>query len=458
MKHGSNLRTSHHRAPLPVCKARTAVEDPDLADAINEACDKCLRAMLGGHQAAARQLADELSDQQAYLLTEREEEAARFLGVLVGLLNHRVPQAAAELTGTYGQAINRLFNQLQGCDWRLVEEGKEGALPGSEQPRFSTWEEVLGGKKPGGQQQERQWQQQQQGSSSSSSRGAPAVGRQGAPMDPSYYHLLGVAPSASAADIKTAYRQQALKLHPDVNDAPDATQHFAALAHAYDTLSNDTSRRLYDRYGPDGMKQHAGKHRIASLLFCASGGSGNAGRAWDEFKPFKKENKRTRAKDAARASYSASSLDEEDAPDADPQRSSTTAAPARQQPSESEPALLPVTGDIVEYPLGDVVKAELMDGRRAGVGLLVARNMDRGDVKRLPPESLDLCEVEPLRQEEPDSDRWIPDELSPPSFCRLGDLRQVAVASYDPRFDVWVITAPLSEGCGGPELPEEVMV
>ncbi len=43
------------------------------------------------------------------------------------------------------------------------------------------------------------------------------------------------------------------------------------FACAADTLSNDTSRRLYDRYGPDGMKQHAGKHRIASLLFCAAG-------------------------------------------------------------------------------------------------------------------------------------------------------------------------------------------
>lgn len=54
--------------------------------------------------------------------------------------------------------------------------------------------------------------------------------------------------------------------------------------------------------------------------------------------------------------------------------------------------------------------------------------------------------------------RWIPDELSPPAFARLAALRRVPVATYDPRFDVWLITVPLSEGCGGPELPEEMVV
>ena len=53
---------------------------------------------------------------------------------------------------------------------------------------------------------------------------------------------------------------------------------------------------------------------------------------------------------------------------------------------------------------------------------------------------------------------WIPDELSPSTFPRLGELRPVPVADYDQRFDRWVITAQLSEGCGGPELGEEVIL
>ena len=63
----------------------------------------------------------------------------------------------------------------------------------------------------------------------------------------------------------------------------------------------------------------------------------------------------------------------------------------------------PMTGDVVEYPLSDLVKADLQDGRERGVGLLVGRNKDRGDASKLPPELLGLCEIEPLRQEEADS-------------------------------------------------------
>ena len=61
---------------------------------------------------------------------------------------------------------------------------------------------------------------------------------------------------------------------------------------AADTLSDPTSRQLYNQFGPEGMKQHQG----------AQAGQGNARDAWDEFKPFKKENKRTKARAASQAS------------------------------------------------------------------------------------------------------------------------------------------------------------
>ena len=66
---------------------------------------------------------------------------------------------------------------------------------------------------------------------------------------------------------------------------------------------------------------------------------------------------------------------------------------------------MPVTGDLVEYPLSEVTRQQLQDGRSHGVGLLVGRNKDRGDAKKLPVEALGLCEIEPLRQEEPGSER-----------------------------------------------------
>jgi hypothetical protein len=57
----------------------------------------------------------------------------------------------------------------------------------------------------------------------------------------------------------------------------------------------------------------------------------------------------------------------------------------------------------------------------------VGRNCDRGDAAKLPPAALDLCEVEPLRQEARGSVRWIPDELAASAFVRLGELRPIEV-------------------------------
>ena len=65
-----------------------------------------------------------------------------------------------------------------------------------------------------------------------------------APAD--YYATLGIAPTASPAEIRRAYRERARRLHPDVNRAPDAAARFAALTEAYETLADPARRRAYD--------------------------------------------------------------------------------------------------------------------------------------------------------------------------------------------------------------------
>lgn len=75
-----------------------------------------------------------------------------------------------------------------------------------------------------------------------------------------YYQVLGVERTASAEEIKKAYRKVAMKWHPDRNpDKPDeASEMFKEAAEAYEILSDEQKKTVYDRYGHDGLKSQFG--------------------------------------------------------------------------------------------------------------------------------------------------------------------------------------------------------
>jgi molecular chaperone DnaJ len=69
-----------------------------------------------------------------------------------------------------------------------------------------------------------------------------------------YYELLGVSRDASESEIKKAFRRLARELHPDVSEAPDAEERFREVVEAYEVLSKQETRQLYDRYGHAGLR------------------------------------------------------------------------------------------------------------------------------------------------------------------------------------------------------------
>lgn len=69
-------------------------------------------------------------------------------------------------------------------------------------------------------------------------------------MKRDYYEILGVNKNADASAIKKAYRKLAKKYHPDTNEGnSSATEKFKEITEAYDILSDEKKRKLYDQYG-----------------------------------------------------------------------------------------------------------------------------------------------------------------------------------------------------------------
>ena len=77
-----------------------------------------------------------------------------------------------------------------------------------------------------------------------------------------YYDALGVQRGASGDEIKKAYRELALKYHPDRNQEPGAEARFKEISEAYAVLGDADKRQQYDRFGSQGFHQRYSQEDI----------------------------------------------------------------------------------------------------------------------------------------------------------------------------------------------------
>eukprot|EP00284_Hemiselmis_tepida_P010873 CAMPEP_0174931510 /NCGR_PEP_ID=MMETSP1355-20121228/33904_1 /TAXON_ID=464990 /ORGANISM="Hemiselmis tepida, Strain CCMP443" /LENGTH=129 /DNA_ID=CAMNT_0016177867 /DNA_START=75 /DNA_END=461 /DNA_ORIENTATION=- len=80
-------------------------------------------------------------------------------------------------------------------------------------------------------------------------------------MGKDYYKILGgLSKDAKEADIKKAYKKQAMKWHPDKNpdNKEEAEKMFKDIAEAYDVLTDPQKKQIYDQFGEEGLKGGGG--------------------------------------------------------------------------------------------------------------------------------------------------------------------------------------------------------
>ena len=91
-------------------------------------------------------------------------------------------------------------------------------------------------------------------------------------MNADYYEILSVRRTADGAEIKKAYRRLAMQYHPDRNPGDkEAENKFKECTEAYEVLSDDHKRRIYDAYGHEGLKNHGFRRTSAEDVFSSFG-------------------------------------------------------------------------------------------------------------------------------------------------------------------------------------------
>lgn len=113
-----------------------------------------------------------------------------------------------------------------------------------------------------------------------------------------YYEVLGVGKTATADEIKKAYRKLAMQYHPDRNKTKEGEKKFKEVTNAYEVLSNPQKRQQYDQFGHAAFEQggaggaggpfggFGGQHGPFTYTYSNNGQAGGFGDPFDIFEQF----------------------------------------------------------------------------------------------------------------------------------------------------------------------------
>lgn len=110
-----------------------------------------------------------------------------------------------------------------------------------------------------------------------------------------FYKILGIRRSATPKEIKKAYRSMSLQYHPDKNKEEGAAEKFSEISRAYEVLSDEELKDIYDRHGEEGLERHeqgrggggGGGHGFEDIFshFGFNTGGGGRGRGGEQKTP-----------------------------------------------------------------------------------------------------------------------------------------------------------------------------
>jgi len=437
----SGKRKTRHETPKTttvVLSSRTTIDDGSPRH-LSELVSRAISSFSGGEGDDAvstdtiSPIISSLELSLSYLSTGTDDH--NYLLLLLSVLNRRsVSEVESLLSGISSPELTRSFSVVEdainsfdsvfGGRESWLEDGGGKNQSGKEDLKFETWEEVKFKEEFG---DFNAGKGDRETSSSPSTR----------MKEMSYYEILDVEIAADNSDIKSSYRNLAKKYHPDALEGGNEVM-FKIISEAYTVLSDPASRKLYDHYGKSGLNSADVRERSKQ----------NEDALWDEIvregrrkgvKMSRRDIARRASKAEAEKYFSDSSLNDDGFPE--PPWEGSDAVPVHFRTNVAR------VGSVVKYPLSDVARSELVSDREFGLGLVVGRNIDRGDVEQLlvmNEDQIDLCEVTPLVMV--DDGVFEKDELGSTCFPRLGELeRSIEIVKFNSGFDRWHLRSKLGE-------------